>query len=325
MESFELNSLKKRKHIVPDHTDPETVLTLAKMTLDSYYEPGQSGWLPIPGYNVTAKFGWEQTGIRGYLFQDTDQDVLVIVIKGTSLATPIGSGPTAKLDKLNDNMMFSCCCAKAGWEWTPICNCPTDSNHCSKSCLLRESNFDGSYYNLAQTIYLAVQEWFPKRTAIWMAGHSLGGALATLVALTNNVPAFAFQAPGDMLYASRLGLLPDVPDLDAYLDDLSIYHFGNDKDPIYMGQCRGVTSSCYWFDYALESKCHVGKECIYRLDQPSLQKQDLGDNVDIFTAIQYHSIEYVINNILDKRDPVPKCELKRNCLATECTQWEFTD
>lgn len=47
------------------------------------------------------------------------------------------------------------------------------------SCLLRQSNFDASYYNLAQTIYLAVKEWSP-RVAIYMTGHSLGGALASL-------------------------------------------------------------------------------------------------------------------------------------------------
>jgi putative lipase involved disintegration of autophagic bodies len=40
-------------------------------------------------------------GIRGYLFHDAATDILIIAIKGTSLATPIGSGPTSKLDKLN--------------------------------------------------------------------------------------------------------------------------------------------------------------------------------------------------------------------------------
>jgi lipase ATG15 len=148
----------------PDHTDKQTILNFAYLTLDSYFEPENKGWIPVPGWNVSSRFGWENTGIRGYLFEDDEQKNLIIAIKGclllkmkshilalgTSLATPVGSGPTAKLDKLNDNMMFSCCCAKAGWSWTPICDCPKPNNECSMSCLLKESNFDGSYYNLAQ-------------------------------------------------------------------------------------------------------------------------------------------------------------------------------
>jgi lipase ATG15 len=244
----------------PDPTDKDTILTLARFTVDAYYEPSDPKWINVPGWNVSASFGWDKSGIRGYLFQDLARNLVVIVIKGTSLATPIGSGPTAKLDKFNDNLMFSCCCAKAGWEWTPICSCPLTSSTCSMSCLLKESNFSGSYYRLAQTIFLAVKELFPTQS-IWMAGHSLGGALASLVALTNNVPAFAYEAPGDLLYAHRLGLLPNQ-DVDLFLQNKHIYHFGNDKDPIYLGECTGVGSSCYWLDYALESKCHVGYECI---------------------------------------------------------------
>jgi lipase ATG15 len=60
-----------------------------------------------------------------------------------------------------------------------------------------------------------------------------------------------------------LGLLPNIPNLDEFLASLPIFHIGNSYDPIYLGQCTGPSSSCYWFDYALESKCHIGKECIY--------------------------------------------------------------
>jgi lipase ATG15 len=243
---------------------------------------------------------------------DESERVQVIVIKGTSLATPIGSGPTATEDKFNDNMMFSCCCAKASWEWTPICDCPLSTKQCSLSCLLRESNFDKSYYNLAQTIYLAVQEWRP-RTSIWMTGHSLGGALASLVALTNDLPAFAFEAPGDLMYASRLGLLPDLPrpnpggggsSMPNYTDFLSalpIYHFGTSQDPIFMGTCRGLSSSCYWFDYALESQCHTGYECTYEPTDKIKSNLFHNDSNDdelsaSYTNIKYHSIDYVIKH-----------------------------
>lgn len=315
--------------LVPNHTDPQTVLSMARMTRNSYYEPSDKDWDLLPGWNVSASFGWQNSGIRGYLFADDSQGVLVIALKGTSLATPIVSGPTARLDKLNDNMMFSCCCAKAGWEWTPICDCPVSATECSQSCIIRESNFDGSYYNLAQTIYLAVQEWFPKHTNIWMAGHSLGGALAALTALTNGVPAFCFESPGDLLFASRIGLLPRLSDPTEFLQSLPIYHFGNSQDPIFLGLCTGITSSCYWLDYALETKCHIGHECIYTSTtarKPSRLVEASDDNpFSIARSIQYHSIDFVIKNYLLNADSVPECTVKPQCLQSECPNWNFVE
>lgn len=177
-----------------------------------------------------------------------------------------------------------------------------------------------------------------------MTGHSLGGALASLVALTNDLPSFAYEAPGDMLYASRLGLLPDLEDPAEFLDSLPIYHFGNDGDPIFLGQCTGVTSSCYWLDYALESKCHLGHECMYssnpKKSRKLVQSTDETKNsnsqetalspsprgrVEAVRSIQYHSIDYVIKNILEKTDQVPECIVKPKCLESECVGWTFVD
>jgi lipase ATG15 len=148
---------------------------------------------------------------------------------------------------------------------------------------------------------------------------SLGGALASLVALTNELPCIAFESPGDLQYASRLGLLPKTTpeELDRYLSNMEIYHFGNTGDPVYLGQCTGVTSSCYWLDYALESKCHIGKECIY--DHTKVLRDETS-----MASIQYHSIEYVINNII-KPSPLPICTYQPSCLATECQTWTFVD
>jgi putative lipase involved disintegration of autophagic bodies len=132
LRAFELNSLDMSEQLdfsveIPDKQlhfndysqelklspkDPAHVLALAKMTLNSYYEPSDSKWVSIPGWEVDYSFGWSSSGIRGYVF--SSGEVQVIVIKGTSLSTPIGSGPTAAQDKFNDNMMFSCCCAKGG-------------------------------------------------------------------------------------------------------------------------------------------------------------------------------------------------------------------
>jgi putative lipase involved disintegration of autophagic bodies len=94
-------STVKGSTTVPDHTDHQTVLNFAKLTYNAYSEPTDKNWMAVPGWNVSARFGWENTGIRGYLFEDELQSSLIIVIKGTSLATPVGGGPTARLDKLN--------------------------------------------------------------------------------------------------------------------------------------------------------------------------------------------------------------------------------
>lgn len=41
---------------------------------------------------------------------------------------------------------------------------------------------------------------------VWLVGHSLGGALASLLGATYGLPAVAFEAPGERLAASRLHL-----------------------------------------------------------------------------------------------------------------------
>ena len=58
-------------------------------------------------------FGWEQDsdGFRGYVFATPDNSTVVLSIKGTSAGMFGSTGPTGKKDKLNDNILFSCCCA----------------------------------------------------------------------------------------------------------------------------------------------------------------------------------------------------------------------
>ena len=41
---------------------------------------------------------------------------------------------------------------------------------------------------------------------IWIIGHSLGGALASLLGTTFGMPVVAFESPGEKLAASRLHL-----------------------------------------------------------------------------------------------------------------------
>ncbi len=71
---------------------------------------------------------------------------------------------------------------------------------------------------------------YPSAT-IWFTGHSLGGALASLAASTFEASAVTFNAPGEKLYALRLGL-----DLKKAH---SVFHFGVSSDPIFTGRCNG--------------------------------------------------------------------------------------
>ncbi|KAJ3382747.1 putative lipase atg15 [Entophlyctis sp. JEL0112] len=359
--------------LLPNASDPLTVRVLAQMTSNSYSEPGGSGWVDIPPYNLSDRFGWQSDGIRGYVFVDDTKDLLVIALKGTSLSVPIvGGGPTAPRDKFNDNLMFSCCCGKVSSSWSPVCECADSSTStCDMTCLHSAASFSNSYFNLANTIYSAVSLWYPPSSTIWLTGHSLGGALASLVGLTHDLPVFAYEAPGDFLYASRIGLIPDLPpssndssthsppppprrregkardasapasnrghhqnafllgdaaaaaadaaasanpthriisDYESFLETLEIYHFGNLKDPIYVGECISGTSLCWLVAYALETKCHSGKMCVY--DQ-------LGSDLDM----RYHSIDRVITEILNVADHVPECKVHGDC--RECEGWTW--
>jgi putative lipase involved disintegration of autophagic bodies len=87
------------------------------------------------------------------------------------------------------------------------------------------------YYDYAANIYMDVADRYPGAT-IWLTGHSLGGAIATLLGQTFGVPAVSFESPGDRLAAQRLHL-PRGPGAA----DMPIWHFGHTADPIFIGVC----------------------------------------------------------------------------------------
>ena len=156
----------------------------------------------------TYPFGWEPDtdGFRGHIFVSTDNSTVVVSIKGTSALWLVGDGgPTVKKDKLNDNLLFSCCCAKVGPTWTPVCDCHSSGYTCDRDCLEKSLVEDSLFYSVGVNLYNNVTYLYPDAN-VWVIGHSLGGSLASLVGVTFGAPVVAFEAPGEKLAAMRLHL-----------------------------------------------------------------------------------------------------------------------
>ncbi|KAL4065137.1 hypothetical protein J3A83DRAFT_4099812, partial [Scleroderma citrinum] len=117
-----------------------TLLTLAKMTNNAYFAGCDTGWYDVEGFNSVSSIpvGWEPTadGLRGHIFVSEDNSTVILSIKGTSAGWITGGGgPTVQKDKLNDNIMFSCCCACMGPTWSTICGCYQGSGRCRRECI----------------------------------------------------------------------------------------------------------------------------------------------------------------------------------------------
>ena len=100
----------------------------------------------------TFPFGWEDAadGFRGHVFATEDNSTVVLSIKGTSAGWLAGdNGPSVEKDKLNDNLLFSCCCAKVGPTWSPVCDCYSKGNKCDTGCLQKSLIEDSLFYNIA--------------------------------------------------------------------------------------------------------------------------------------------------------------------------------
>lgn len=141
---------------------------------------------------------------------------------------------------------------------------------------------------------------------IWLTGHSLGGALASLLGATYGFPVVAFEAPGERLAASRLHLpLPPSPSISPLISvsssdedphpahpHLPITHVYHTSDPIPQGACTGIFSPCEQAGYALETRCHLGKSIVF----DTVGK--LGWHVDVRT----HVIKAVITRLLEDEE-----------------------
>lgn len=201
--------------------------------------------------------------------------------------------------------------------WRHVCSCMTSTYTCNSTCVVEALKKKNRYYYSSIELYRNVTERYPDAD-IWLAGHSLGGSVASLLGLTFGLPVVTFEAPGEALAASRLGL-PTPPEYNNEPSNelhqkrrrTGGYHFGHTADPIFMGLCNSASSSCTWFGYAMETVCHTGQECVYDT------VKDLGWRVSLGT----HSIESVIKDVIEKYDEPPRCEPKPQCV--DCYKWKY--
>jgi putative lipase involved disintegration of autophagic bodies len=136
--------------LVPDMKDKATVVSLAYMAANAYLDPTNPTWHPFERYHLDRAFGWEGDGLRGYVWGDDANSTFVVSLKGTSAKFLWSDGgPTAANDRLHDNLLFSCCCARVDYSWTPVCGCFQSGNLCGQTCVEQSVSLNTTYYDVA--------------------------------------------------------------------------------------------------------------------------------------------------------------------------------
>ncbi|KAL6121709.1 hypothetical protein NUSPORA_01339 [Nucleospora cyclopteri] len=158
----------------------------------------------------------------------TKKNEVVIAFKGTTLQLlGVKMGETAKKDYKTNRLLFSCAVK-------------------NEKKLKKLETFQ--YYKKGLKIVDKIQKMFPK-SKIVLTGHSLGGALASIIASSLGISAICFSSPGEKHAFKSLNIVEKSD---------KIVHFGMCNDCIYMGGCETSLSACSLAGYQIETRCHLG-------------------------------------------------------------------
>lgn len=277
---------------LPDIHNKNVLNLFAIMSYDAYMVYDDPDWVPLGDWespNGTYSFGWNSAYLRGYLFHEDQYNEAVLAFKGTDIM-----GATADGDLYEDWLMFSCCgeCRNADYD----CGCIVN-NVCYENCFYECATGYTSYFDMARYIFDLSQRVYPQAD-FYFTGHSLGGAIAALMAINTSYPAVTFESPPARRYAAFISL-----DVSANATLASpVFGFGAYNDPIFMGQ--GACSPCNLADSPIKTSCHLGYNCVWPVPRDAFY----GWSLQTHSA---HSASTVLTNI--QQYDIPRCFAYPEC------------
>jgi putative lipase involved disintegration of autophagic bodies len=88
--------------LAPNVSIRNTVMRLAKVASNAYIRiPETEDWYDLGNkWNESSDFGWEENGLRGHVFANSDNSTIIVAMKGTSPPF-VGGSDTSTNDKIN--------------------------------------------------------------------------------------------------------------------------------------------------------------------------------------------------------------------------------